>query len=121
LQSEQALVDHCADVFELRALIALHVVRGSEKAGELLRYRMAEGFGALLRLTGEALDVQGEFFAQAAILVALPLLGAGQIIAQTGFERIGRACAEQQNQIQYDEKREDDEEDGGKHFGDFLF
>jgi hypothetical protein len=51
----------------------------------------------------------------------LALLGAGKVVAQAGFEGVGGAGAEEEDQIQDDEESEGGEEERGKHFGAFLF
>jgi hypothetical protein len=97
LQQEQALIDHSADSFELFLLVALHLRRGRKKAGQqLVRFLAgtrelmgdggAQGFGTLFGLTRETLDIAADFFTQRAAFLALPLLGAREIVPQPGFK-----------------------------------
>ena len=99
LERVQALIDHAADRFELLLLIALHTGSRGKKAGEqfvrffagtgeLMGNGCAQGFGTLFRLSCETLNTDGDFFPKGAALVALPLLGACEIVAEAGFKTI---------------------------------
>jgi len=72
----------------------------------------AERFGPLFSLAGETLNAGGDFFTERAAFVALPLLDAREIVAESGLKPIVRTHADEQNQVEDDEQRKERKQNG---------
>ena len=96
-------------------------VRFLAGAGELMRDSDAKRFGPLFGLAGEPLDTRRDFFAQGAAFFAVPLLGAGQIVAQTDSKASCERTRVSRSRFKTTKRGKNGKNNSGKHFRDALF
>ncbi len=106
----QFFVNRLAHLFELRRVIGLHgeqaLIDHSANGFELSASWRSAAIRRVARSARRTLDAGRDFLAQRPAVLALPLLRAGEIVAQAGFERIVGTKAGQQEQVQNDDRGE---------------